>query len=96
MAEHPPKERTWTEQIEIAGSELVDRVKKLVEEGNVRSVIIRAPDGRKLLEIPLTAGVIAGGASAIILPWLTALGVIAALLARVQVEITRTGGNGKA
>jgi hypothetical protein len=29
-------EHTWTEQIEIAGSELVDRTKELIEEGNVR------------------------------------------------------------
>jgi hypothetical protein len=49
-------EHAWTEQIEIAGSELVDRTKELIEEGNVRRLIIRNPDDEKLLEVPLTAG----------------------------------------
>ncbi len=30
------EERTWVEEIEITGSELVDRVKELIAEGNVR------------------------------------------------------------
>ena len=83
-------EHTWTEQIEIAGSELVDRTKELIEEGNVRRLIIRNPDDEKLLEVPLTAGVVVGVAFTLIAPVLAALGAMAALLARVQVEIVRT------
>ena len=48
------EETTWTEEIEITGSQLVDRVKELVDEGNVRRLIIRTSDDRTLLEIPLT------------------------------------------
>lgn len=56
-------EHTWTEQIEIAGSELVERTKELIAEGNVRRLIIRKPeDDKKLLEVPLTTGVAVGGA----------------------------------
>ena len=83
-------EHTWTEQIEIAGSELVDRTKELIEEGNVRRLIIRNPDDEKLLEIPLTTGVVVGGAFTIVAPILAALGAMAALLARVKIEIVRT------
>jgi hypothetical protein len=55
-------EHTWTEQIEIAGSELVDRTKELIAQGNVRRLIIRNQDDEKLLEVPLTTGVVVGGA----------------------------------
>jgi hypothetical protein len=83
-------EHTWTEQIEIAGSELVDRTKELIEEGNVRRLIIRNSDDEKLLEVPLTTGVVVGGAFTLLAPVLAALGAMAALLARVKVEIVRT------
>ena len=83
-------EHTWTEQIEIAGSELVDRTKELIEEGNVRRLIIRNPDDENLLEVPLTAGVVVGGAFTLVAPVLAALGAMAALLARVKVEVVRT------
>ena len=91
MSQPPPKERTWTEEIEVAGNELVDRVQKLVHEGNVRRLIIRRSDGAKLLEIPLTAGAVAGGAAVILAPWLTVLGVIAGLVARVRIEVVHSG-----
>ena len=87
----PPKqERTWTEHIEMAGNELVDRVKKLIAEGNVRRVIIRNEKGDSLLEIPLTAGVVVGGALALAYPVLAALGALAALLVHVKVDVVRT------
>ena len=83
-------EHTWTEQIEIAGSELVDRTKELIAEGNVRRLIIRNPDDEKLLEVPLTTSVVVGGALTVLAPVLAALGAMAALLARVKVEVVRT------
>ncbi len=84
------KERTWTEEIEVAGTELVDRVKELVKAGNVRKVILRTPDGKLLLEIPLTAGAVAGGVVVLVAPVLAALGAMAALLAKVKLEVVRT------
>lgn len=86
------EERTWIEEIEIAGSELVERVKELVKEGNVRRLIIRNSSGELLMEIPLTAGVAVGGVVTIIAPLLAALGAMAALLARVKFEVVRTRG----
>jgi len=83
-------EHTWTENIEIAGSELVDRTKELIAEGNVRRLIIRNQDDEKLLEVPLTTGVAVGGALTLLAPVLAALGAMAALLARVKVEVVRT------
>jgi len=89
------EERTWTEEIEIAASELVDRVKELIQQGNVRRLIIRSSDDKVLLEIPLTAGVAVGGVLTLFAPLLAALGAMAALLARVKVQIVRSEeGNG--
>jgi diacylglycerol kinase family enzyme len=84
------EEHTWTENIEIAGSELVDRTRELIAQGNVRRLIIRTPDDEKLLEVPLTTGVVVGGAFTLLAPVLAALGAMAALLARVKVEVVRT------
>jgi hypothetical protein len=83
-------EHTWTEQIEVAGSELVDRTKELISEGNVRRLIIYNSDDEKLMEVPLTAGVVVGGAFTLLAPVLAALGAMAALLARVKIEVVRT------
>ena len=83
------EERTWIEEIEVAGSELVERVKVLISEGNVRRLIIKKPDGSLLMEIPLTAGVAVGGVFTVVAPVLAALGAMAALLTKVKVEIVR-------
>ena len=83
-------ERTRTEETLITGSELVERVKKLVQKGNVRRLIIKKPNGDVLLEIPLTAGAVVGGTFMVMAPVLAALGALAALLAEVRVEIVRS------
>ena len=84
--------RTFTEEIEVAGNQVVERVQELVKEGNVRRLIIRNADDKVLLEMPLTIGAVAGGAIAIAVPWLAALGAFAALVTRVKIEIVREIG----
>jgi len=86
--------RTIKEEIEIAGSELVDRVKELIADGKVRRLRIKEADGDMVLEMPLNIGVLAGGAVALAAPWLAVLGVLAALVARVRVEIIREADEG--
>lgn len=91
VAEIPTAEadHSWVEEIEIASDQLVARVKGLIAEGNVRRLIIRAPDNKVFFEIPLTAGVAVGGVVTLFAPLLAALGALAALIARVKVEIVR-------
>ena len=92
MSNKPMKpESTWSEEIVIAGNQLVERVKQLVAEGNVRRLIIRKSSGEALLEVPLTAGVAVGGVFTVMAPILAALGALAALLVEVKVEIVHTG-----
>lgn len=83
------KQHTFTEQIEIAGNELVERIKELLAEGNVRQLRIKAADGGPFVETPLTVGVLAGGAVALAAPWLAILAVIAALVTKVEIEVVR-------
>ena len=91
MTNDPQKQgRDWSEEMAVAGGELVDRVKKLVAEGNVRRLIIRKPDGESLLEIPLNAGVVVGGALTVMAPVLAAIGALAALLTEFKLEVIRT------
>jgi hypothetical protein len=82
-------ERTWSEEIELAGSQLVEQVKEWIAEGNVRRLILRTPDDSLVLEIPLMAGAVIGGVLTFFAPLLVVLGAIASVFARVRVEIVR-------
>lgn len=79
----------WVEEIEVAGSDLVERVKEIVAEGNVRRLIIRNANNEVLLEVPLTPAVVVGGVATIWNPILAALGALAALIAKLKIEIVR-------
>jgi len=83
------EKRSWIEEIEIAGDQLVGRVKELINEGNVRRLIIRNSEGDVLVEIPLSAGLAVGGVTTVIAPILVALGAMAALIASFKVEVVR-------
>jgi phage terminase large subunit-like protein len=89
------RKRTITEEIEIAGNQLVDEVKKLIAEGNVRQIRIKDADGDVYLETPLTIGAIAGGVVVLAAPWLAILGVLATLVTRIRVEIVRDADDGE-
>jgi hypothetical protein len=84
----PTQKRAWTEELEVAGNELVQRIQELVHQGNIRRLTIKQDD-RVLLEVPLTIAAVAGAASVIWAPVLAALGALAALVARVTIVIER-------
>ena len=81
------KKRTWIEEIEVAGEELLARVKQLAADNKVKRVRIVEPDGDIALEIPLTYGAIAGGAVVLAAPVLAVLGTLGAFAARFKIEI---------
>lgn len=74
-----------TEEHKVTGKHLLQSVKKLIHEGNVRKIIIRSDQGRSLLEIPLTMGV----AGAVFLPVFAAVGAIAALASNYTIVVER-------
>jgi hypothetical protein len=86
-----PKDRwkTFTEEIEVAGSQLVDRISSLLAEGNISRMRIRSRNDDIVLDVPLTAGAVVGGVVVIAAPWLAVLGAIAGLVAHVRIEVVR-------
>jgi hypothetical protein len=73
------------EQYKVAGDRVVEKVKEIIREGNVRRITIRNEEGRTLIEIPLTVGVV----GALLLPVWAAIGAIAALVANCSIEVER-------
>lgn len=86
------QKRSFTEEFEVAGSQLLARIRELIAEGNVRRVRISGSEGGPFVDIPLTAGVVAGGVVTLAAPWLAVIGVLAALVAQAKVEVTRSQG----
>jgi CBS domain-containing protein len=78
-------EKTRTEVFSINGEDLVSTVKNLVHEGNIRRIAIENKDGRTLLEIPLTLGVV----GVLLLPTLAALGALAAIVTECKIVVER-------
>ncbi len=74
-----------SEEYTVSGSKLVNRVSELLHEGNVTRIIVKNEAGKTLLEIPATVGVV----GAVVVPWLAALGVIAALVANCKIVVER-------
>jgi hypothetical protein len=81
----PRAERTAREEFRVSGEAVVAKVKELVREGNVRRITLKNDDGRVLLEIPLTIGVI----GTVLLPVWAALGAMAALVANLTLAVER-------
>ena len=73
----------------VSGSELVEKVKQLIREGNIRRIRL-IHDDRPLIDIPLTIGLPAAVATVLTVPVLAALGAIAALVTECTLEIERT------
>jgi hypothetical protein len=81
-----PEERTWWESMKVEGGEMLEKVKGLVREGNVRRIVIRQGDtNRPVAEFPLTVGVV----GAVAAPVLAAVGALAALLTKCTIEVER-------
>jgi phage terminase large subunit-like protein len=81
--------KTFTEEIEVAGNQLMEEINRLLAEGNVRRLRIRSEQGDVHLDVPLTAGAVAGGVVVIAAPWLAVIAAVAGLVAKVKVEIVR-------
>ncbi|MDX1418968.1 MAG: DUF4342 domain-containing protein [Rubricoccaceae bacterium] len=80
-------------EVKLAGNQLVDKVRELIEEGNVRRIVIKKDD-RVLFELPLTVGVGAGAAAVLVSPVLAALGAVAALVTDITLLVEREEGTG--
>ena len=78
------------EEFKVKGAKVVERIKALVKEGNVRRIILRNPDGRVLMDVPLNAGV----AAAVLLPIWAAIASVIVLATEYTVQVERDPGTG--
>lgn len=76
------------EKFTVSGSQLVDKFKEIIREGNARRFRI-IHEGRVLMDIPLTAGVAVGAVGVIWVPIIAALGALAALVTNVTIEVEK-------
>lgn len=76
------------EKFTISGSQLVEKVKQLIHEGNIRKVRLLHEE-RTVLEIPLTIGAPAVAVGIIAAPVLAALGAFAALVTECTIEVEK-------
>jgi uncharacterized membrane protein YvbJ len=74
-----------SEEYSVSSDNLIERVKELLHEGNITRIIVKNEMGDVLLEIPATVGVI----GVVFVPWLAALGAIAALATKCKVVVER-------
>ncbi len=80
---------SFAEEIEVAGSKLVEEITRLVSEGNVRKLRVRSANDDMMIEVPLTGSVVVGGVVVLAAPWLAILGGLAGVLAKVKIEVIR-------
>ena len=77
-----------TEKFTVSGSQLVDKVKQLIHEGNIRKVRL-LHEGRTVIELPLTIGAPAAAIGILATPVLAALAAFAALVTECTIEVEK-------
>jgi hypothetical protein len=78
--------QTRTEEFHVNGEELLSKIKQILHEGNIRRIIIKDKDGKTVMEIPLTIGVV----GILLAPTLAAIGAVAALLTEATVLVEKS------
>ena len=81
-----PDQKFTTEEFRVEGEKLISKIKELFHEGNIRRVIIKDKEGKTIMEIPMTLGVV----GVLIAPQLAAIGAIAALLTEATVVVEKS------
>jgi hypothetical protein len=79
------EEKVRREEYKVKGDELLGKIKEIAHEGNIRRIIIKNEEGKTVVEVPLTLGVI----GALLLPTLAAIGAIAALAANYTLIVEK-------
>jgi hypothetical protein len=80
-----PIAKVIKEEYSVSSDSLIARVRELLHEGNVTRIIVKNEKGNVLLEIPATVGVI----GVVLIPWLAALGAIAALATKCKIVVEK-------
>jgi hypothetical protein len=84
-------EKTWWETFKAEGQNVIEQVKQVIHEGNVRRIVVKQ-QGRTVAEFPLTAGVV----GAVLAPVLAALGALVALIKDCTIEVEHSNADAQA
>jgi len=79
------EKKTRTEEFKLNGDEILNKIKELLHQGNIRRIILKDESGKTFMEIPLTVGVV----GAIVVPVWAAIGAIAALVSRLTIVVEK-------
>ena len=77
--------QTRREEFKVNGERLVEKIKQLVKEGNIRRIIIKDEKGEVIMELPMTIAVV----GTVLAPVLAAVGALAALLTSCTIVVER-------
>jgi repressor of nif and glnA expression len=77
--------KVYTEEFSIESENLIEKVKELLHEANITRIIVKNEKDNVLLEIPATVGVV----GVVLVPWLAALGAIAALATKCKIVVEK-------
>jgi hypothetical protein len=77
-------EKTWREKIEGTTDQVLAQIRKLLDEGNIRRVVVKH-QGKTVAEFPLTVGVV----GTVIAPLAAAIGALTAVLAECSIEVEK-------
>jgi hypothetical protein len=79
-------DRTRTEEFKLEGGKVLDKIKELIYQGNIRRITLKNEEGKTLIEIPFTLGLV----GAALLPVFAAVGAIAAMVTRMTLVVEKT------
>jgi hypothetical protein len=83
--QHTEAGRSRTEEFKIDGGKVLDTIKDLIHQGHIRRIILKNEEGRTLIEIPLTLGLV----GAALLPVFAAVGALAAVATRMIIVVEK-------
>lgn len=89
VTEEDTQRKVNVEEFKISGDTLVTKVKELIRQGNIRRIIIKTEEGRTLIEVPLTIGVVGGVVGAAMFPVIAAIGAIGAVVAHLTLVVEK-------
>jgi hypothetical protein len=85
MAEKKTTGKTRTEEFKLSGGEIINKIKELIHQGNIRRIIFKNEEGKVFMEIPLTIGLV----GAALVPVLAAIGAVAAIVSKLTIVVEK-------
>ena len=82
--------QTRVEEFSINGELLLNKLQSLIQQGNIRRILVKTKEGKKLFELPLTAGIVGGTIGTILFPLVSAIAVVGVIAVKLNIVIERT------